>query len=105
MEVRATPSPQLAPELREHLEAVGRNLGSWADFAEMGNLMTYGPAIEEAQVRLAWFVDRILKGAKAAEIAVELPTRFELVINLKTAKALGIEVPPMVLNRADRVIE
>jgi putative ABC transport system substrate-binding protein len=80
-------------------------VSAWADFAEKGNLMTYGPAIKEAQVRLAWFVDRILKGAKAAEIAVELPTKIELVINLKTAKALGLTIPPSLLSRADEVIE
>jgi putative ABC transport system substrate-binding protein len=80
-------------------------VGAWAPFAEAGNLMTYGPVIAEAQARLAVFVDRILKGGKAAEIPVELPARIEMVLNLKTARAIGVDIPPAVLQRADRVIE
>ena len=67
--------------------------------------MTYGPVIGEAQARLAVFVDRILKGAKASEMSVELPARIEMVLNLKTARAIGVDVPQAVLQRADRVIE
>ena len=78
---------------------------SWADFAERGNLMCYGPVLQECYARLATFVDRILKGAKPADIPVERPTKFELVINLRAAKASGIPVPPNILQRADRVIE
>jgi putative tryptophan/tyrosine transport system substrate-binding protein len=74
-------------------------------FAERGNLMTYGPVLRESYARLASFVDRIIKGAKPAEMPVERPTKFELVINLKAAKALGIDIPQRVLVRADRVIE
>jgi len=80
------------------------SISAWAAFADSGNLMTYGPSIQEAQVRLASFVDRILKGAQAAEIPVELPTKIELVFNLKAAKAMGIDVPTSMLVRADRVI-
>jgi putative ABC transport system substrate-binding protein len=80
-------------------------VSAWAAFAEAGNLMTYGPVIGEAQARLAVFVDRILNGAKASEMAVELPARIELVLNLKTARAIGVDIPPAVLQRADRVIE
>lgn len=80
-------------------------VSAWASFAEAGNLMIYGPVIGEAQARLAVFVDRILKGAKASEIAVELPARIEMVLNLKTARAIGLDIPRAVLQRADRVIE
>jgi len=78
---------------------------SWAAFADMGNLMTYGPVLQECYARLATFVDRMLKGAKPADMPVERPTKFELVINLKTAKAIGLAIPSSILLRADRVIE
>jgi putative ABC transport system substrate-binding protein len=80
-------------------------VSGWAQFAEGGNLMSYGPNLREASRRLAFYVDKILKGAKPAEIPVELPTRVELVVNLKAAKALGVTVPQTVLLRADQVIE
>ena len=80
-------------------------VSGWSRFAEVGNLMTYGANMRETHRRLATFVDRILKGAKPAELAVEIPMHFELVINLKAAKALGLAVPQSVLLRADRVIE
>ncbi len=80
-------------------------LSSWAVFAEKGNLMTYGPSLEECYVRLAHFVDRILKGAKAGEIPVEQPSRIEMVINMRAARALGVTLPQSVLARADRIIE
>jgi ABC-type uncharacterized transport system substrate-binding protein len=78
---------------------------SWTDFAEKGNVMAYGPIIKECYARLASYVDRILKGAKPADLPVERPTKFELVINMAAAKALGIKIPQSVLLRADRVIE
>jgi len=87
--------------LRRRLPTVS----AWAAFADAGNLMTYGPVIGEAQARLAVFVDRILKGAKASEMSVELPARIEMVLNLKTARAIGVDIPRTVLQRADRVIE
>jgi putative ABC transport system substrate-binding protein len=80
-------------------------VSGWADFADSGALCTYGPRLTESYRRLAYYVDRILKGEKPAELPIERPTVFELVINLKAAGALGIEVKPALIARADRIIE
>jgi putative ABC transport system substrate-binding protein len=97
-------------ENRQHIInfAMSRKMpvvSGWSVMAQAGALCTYGPRLIESYRRVAYFVDRILKGAKAVELPIEQPTVIELVINRNSAKTLGIAIPPSVLVRADEVIE
>jgi putative ABC transport system substrate-binding protein len=75
------------------------------EYVDAGGLIAYGPNLADAWLRAATYVDRILKGAKPSELPIEQPTEFKLVINLKTAKALALTIPPSLLRRADEVIQ
>lgn len=95
---------------REKLAAFGLarrlpTVSGWSTFAESGFLMTYGPNLRASYAHLATYVDKILKGARPADLPVELPTSVEFVINAKTAKAIGVTFPQAMLLRADRIIE
>jgi putative ABC transport system substrate-binding protein len=80
-------------------------VSGWPAFARSGALCTYGPRLSASYRRLAYYVDRVLKGARPADLPIERPTEFELVINVRTARALGINVPPSLLVRADEIIQ
>jgi hypothetical protein len=103
-----------APGLRlnEHIEADGPTvfahackMGLEREYVEAGGLMSYGPNLPDLLRRAAEYVDKVLRGTKPGDIPVEQPTRFDLIINLTTAKALSLTVPPSLLARADEVIE
>ena len=78
---------------------------SRSEFVDAGGLISYGTDLAHSYRRVAYYIDRILKGAKPADLPIEQPTKFELIINLKTAKQIGVTIPPVVLMRADRVIK
>jgi putative ABC transport system substrate-binding protein len=80
-------------------------ISGWSVFAQSGAVCTYGPRLTASYRRLAYYVDRILKGAKPSDLPIEQPTEFELIINQRSASALGLAIPPTLLARADEVIE
>jgi ABC-type uncharacterized transport system substrate-binding protein len=102
-------SPVLFAQRTEVVELAAKNrlpaIYFALEFAEDGGLMSYGPSITDLFRRAATYVDKILKGAKPAELPVEQPTKFELIMNLKAAKKIGLTIPPNVLARADKVIK
>ncbi|MBI2159635.1 MAG: hypothetical protein HYU25_04455 [Candidatus Rokubacteria bacterium] len=104
-----TPDPMLHRERRLLVDLAARRrlpaIYFARDLVEAGGLMAYSADFADLARRAATYVHKILKGAKPADLPVEQPTRFELVINLKTAKALGLTIPPLFLFRADKLIE
>ena len=104
-----TPAPLFTSQLKLIVDfVVNRRLPSMffaKEFVDAGGLISYGPSFPDSYRRAALYVEKILKGAKPADLPVEQPTKFELGINLKTAKQIGVTIPPNVLTRADRVIK
>jgi len=102
-------TPMFFNERRRLVDLAAKNrlpaVYPWREGVDAGGLMAYGPNLADMYRRAATYVDKILKGAKPADLPVEQPTKFELVINLKTAKALGLTIPQSVLGRADHVVE
>jgi len=107
--IQVLPSPFFDGHRRQLIELAARYrlpaVYEFNNYVQDGGLMSYGPSINEMFRSAAGHVDRILKGAKPGDLPIERPTTFEFVINLKTAKALGLTIPPSVLGRADQVIE
>ena len=103
------PSPMLFAERRRIVAFTERHrlpsMFNNRQAVELGGLIGYGANIPELQRKIAGYADKILRGARPADLPVEQPTKFEFVINLKTAKALGLTIPPSLLQRADQVIE
>jgi ABC-type uncharacterized transport system substrate-binding protein len=104
------PEPTVLDELSGRIAVLAAqyrlpSMYQWKRYVEAGGLMSYGPSLPDWYRRFAHFVDRLLKGVKPADLPVELPMKYELVINLKTAKALGITMPPSLLLLADEVIQ
>jgi len=103
------PSNMFRREHRRLLDLAARHrlpaVYPWRDFVDAGGLMSYGASLTDLSRRAATYVDRILKGAKPGDLPVEQPTKFELVINLKTARTLGLTIPPSVMSQADQIIE
>jgi putative ABC transport system substrate-binding protein len=101
--------PMLFAQLERIVDLAARHrlpgIFEWREFAQAGGLMSYGTNIADMYRRLATYVDKILKGAKPSDLPIEQPTKYELVINLKTAKALGLTIPQPLLLRADEVIQ
>jgi putative ABC transport system substrate-binding protein len=103
-----TTDPVLSSNRERILQLAARHrlpaMYEWREIVEAGGLMSYGPSATEVAGRVAVYVDRILKGAAPSDLPVERPRRLELVVNLKTASALGLKIPPAVLDRADHVV-
>ena len=103
------PSPILTRDRKQIVERAAKYrlpaIYEWREHAEVGGLMSYGSSIVELSRHAATYVDKILKGAKPADLPIQQPAKYELIINLKTAKALGLTIPPSLLQRADQVIE
>jgi putative ABC transport system substrate-binding protein len=104
-----TPDPLFSSQRSRIMDfLVRRRLPSmffYKEFVDAGGLMSYGPSFPDSYRRAATYVDKILKGAKPADLPVEQPTKFEFIINLKAAKQIGLTIPPTVLARADKVIK
>jgi len=103
------PTPMFFTERGRLVDLAAKNrlptVFPYREFVDVGGLMAYGPDLADLSRRAATYVDKILKGANPGDLPVEQPTKFDLVINLKTAKALGLTIPPSLLLRADQVIE